>query len=152
MLEPGQTGTALAPKAGDVYFLKEVPEAFLHNRIQYIYDWSKDYEIEQLFSMTAVDDALYTTVGFDMVVIVEDVNGDTKVAKLCGYYTFNQHNDASQTEVIKATSFAGVPNGYVGVYDDGTAKFIPIDTSTQFVVTPCWTTLDGVKVLGTLLV
>ena len=77
----------------------------------------------------------YTTVGFDMVVIVEDVNGDTKVAKLCGYYTFNQHNDASQTEVIKATSFAGVPNGYVGVYDDGTAKFIPIDTSTQFVVT-----------------
>ena len=142
-------GTELAPKAGDVYFLKEVPEAFLHNRIQYIYDWSKDFEIEQLFSMTAVDDALYTTVGFDMVVIVEDVNGDTKVAKLCGSYTFNQHNDPKQTEVIKATSFAGVPNGYVGVYDDGAVKFIPIDTSTQFVVTPCWTTLDGVKVLGT---
>ena len=137
-------GTELAPKAGDVYFLKEVPEAYLHNRVQYVYDWSKDNEIEQLFTMTAVDDSLYTEVGFD-IVVTEDGH---EIARLCTTYTFKQRN-SDQTESIKTTDINNAPHGFVGVYDDGTKNIIPIQANTEFIVTPNWTTLDGVKVLGT---
>ena len=140
----GKMGTELDPNPGDVYFLKEVPEAYLHNRVQYVYDWSKDNEIEQLFTMTAVDDSLYTEFGFD-IVVTEDGH---EIARLCTTYTFKQRN-SDQTESIKTTDINNAPHGFVGVYDDGTKNIIPIQANTEFIVTPNWTTLDGVKVLGT---
>ena len=147
-VEAAGKGTELTPVNGDVYFLKEVPEAYLHNRVQYVYDRSKDYEIEQLFTMTAVDDSLYTSVGFNIVVTTKDY----EQAKLCSKYTFTQRGPGAETEIITAsnTYFANVPRGFVGVYDDGTNNVISIETGTKFTVTPTWTTLDGVDVLGAL--
>ena len=135
----GGIGTAMKPKAEFVYYLKEVPKAYLASRISYVYDWADDYKLVNLYLLTAVDDNYYSKVQFEVV-----VDNNPYAAKLVNSFAITQRN-SNQQYVNRATDFADVTRGYVG-YADVTSDLLKVGT---FTMKPQWVTLDGVTVDGT---
>ena len=129
-------GREMAPEAGKVYYLKEVQKTFLTSYIQYVYNWQKDYEIERLFLMTAIDDKLYQNVGFT-------IESSDYIGKMYTSYSFQIHGQTTKTTIKAAT--IGAPRGFVGVLE----KNDLIKAKSEFTMTPFWTTPDGIKTSGT---
>ena len=94
--------------------------------------------------MTVVDDKLYNEVFFNLEIAATS----KKTATLVGSFTFEQGNSTVKV-TTKPKDFAGVNRGWIGYADGGfavTEGFIA--PNTEFKITPCWTTKDGVTVTG----
>lgn len=144
-------GDDLTPKAGDIYYVKEVPEAYLTSYLQYIYNWKTDKKITNLYFVTTTDDTYYDSTWFTIKV------GEGKEVKLdnvqlASKFVINRETDAdgstvvTDTTVIATTVNSALSRGYVGVYDAGSTY---ITAGTTFTITPHWKTLDGITVDGT---
>ena len=138
-------GTDVVPQADDWFFLKEVPADYLKTKIYYVYDSTTGQptsgEIEELYFLTAIDDNCYTNLGFHII-------QTDKTAKLSARFTFSPKTGGT-SETIQATSFDSVVRGYVGSFRDNVNPVVAIQVNNQFSSTPFWTTLDGIKVMGT---
>ena len=140
----GQIGTAVQPVPGAYYFLKEVPEAYLKSRIQFVYDWAQNYKLQKMFLHTVVDDKLYSEIGFEIT------TSDRRVAKIVSSFKFTPANGGTVI-TTKPTDF-GVSRGFIGYIDytddlAGSDGFLK--ANVQFKVQPYWITPDGVTVYGT---
>ena len=131
-------GDQIKPQVNDVFYVKEVPEAYLCSRIQYVYDWADGNKLVNLYPLTATDDNYYQSVHFKIVVQNKDY-----AARLVNVFSVTQRNSTEKVS-SSATDFTNVTRGYLGYAD---ASEI-IKAGDQFTMTPYWITLDGVTVYG----
>ena len=133
-------GTAMTPKAGETYYLKEVPEEYFAPYMAVVYDTQTDpYDVKGLYLISATDDKNYREFG-----IVED-NYD-RIRDYTLAFTFQYSDGTGRRETITAKTAFGVPTGYLGVWN-------ATDNLTQnatfvyhaYVVTPDGVTVDGFK-------
>ena len=136
----GGIGTGMTPVKGQVYYLREVPEAFLGLRVQVIYDWNDNFNINNLFLITTVDNSVYSEAGFK-------VKTDDNKAAFYASYSIQSRNSESAT-VIKAKDINNI-GGYVGVWDGFDKLIKGAAANSEFTVTPYWITMDDVRVEDT---
>jgi len=133
-------GTNVTPVAGTVYYLKEVPQTYLQNKMVYVYHALHGDEIKGMYLLTVVDDSAYQSVYFNIDGVA---NSYETLARSFTLAVDDWGEDPSLT--YTAASFGtNLTNGYVAV------KMLDNDTYLQegksFVVTPAWKTMDGVDV------
>lgn len=136
-------GTAITPEVGKTYFLKEVPNTYLHPVTYVVYDTSDNNSIKKLYLMTATDDANYSKVGFNTTnttggIPERDIDGalyeEVKVSKVGEEYDTLTSNNVFNIDGCMAAS------------DDIAEKYV-IENGTYTEI-PYFVTLDGVKVTG----
>ena len=135
-------GFAMAPAANTVYYLKEVPTAYLQPYFHYTYS-KETFEIFDAWLISDIDDALYQQTGF---VIIEKNNE----AKVCTALTVKTTvSGGSSVQLKPETIFRskGVKSGYLSylqVLADGSPTLMQEgDQVVQYWVTP-----DGLIVTG----
>ena len=147
-------GNAFKPVAGQVYYLKEVPDEFLTTKYVYVYDTldgneTDGFKVKEFFLFTLVDDNLYSDIGFRMLQdsnSMKDVMASSITSKsgLSKSYTITRnvtdaHQGPAESITIDASVFAA-PGGYVASLKQDSL------INTSFAIVPTWTTKDGVKV------
>ena len=137
-------GSEIVPVAGNVYYPKEVPAKYLTSRIQYIFKWSKENKISDIYLLTVLDDKNYSEVGFEITA------DNTKIATLAGSFTFVQH-ETNQEITVKPADFTGVNRGFIGYANAEFEKMEDgfLNPDLAFTMTPYWITPDGEKITGT---
>lgn len=140
-----ENGTAMAPVAGTTYYLKEVPNTYLHPATYVVYDTIDDNNIKKLYLITATDDNNYDSVGFDMSLSagITDVDEITDLG-LVNQVTVNKEGQDNAYDVLTANRVFGLSSGYLAVSEKSTY----IVKNANYVEKPYWVTLDGVKVTG----
>ena len=137
-------GTALHPQGSAVYFLKEVPDYYLPNRVAYSVDNDNGKQIVQIYLLTAVDDNLYSDIGF--------FNGDYHVSKMSLSNTFTVTSKVDgeyQSFIISADQLNDeIKRGYIAMTPVTSIPDFTIEANKEFDITPTWTTLDGVEVVN----
>lgn len=146
-------GKTMRPVPGTVYYLKEVPEAYLAPKFQYVYDTAQNNNILNLFMLSVVDDSYYSKIGFKLA---ENVQNYTNAASsdsielrnmLVKSFTIEQKGQggASGKKVTTtASNFTSVSAGKVAVLQLDNH----IASNKMFTMLPSWETLDGVQVEG----
>ena len=144
-------GNQMIPTVGTVYYLKEVPEAYLAAKYIYTYDTLADNVIRDFYMLTLVDDNLYRDVGFRTnpgAQTVDEASAAGLISRqsLTGYFSITQQgsSDGSTppvTATVDASSF-GLSSGFVAFRKDSAL----VTPSGSFTLMPGWTTLDGVDV------
>ena len=90
----------MRPVAGNVYYLKEVPDDYLANQFWYVYDnltnelgadgqplkddqgnYIKTKLLQNLYFLSVVDDTLYKTIGYKIIDLVNENPGDDSMAE-----------------------------------------------------------------------
>ncbi len=135
-------GFAMAPVANTVYYLKEVPTAYLQPYFHYTYS-KETFDIFDGWLLSAIDDCLYQETGF--VIVSEDDE-----ASVCSTLTVKTANTGGSTVLLKPESIfrsKGVQSGYLSylqVLKDGSPTMMQEgDRVLQYWVTP-----DGLIVTG----
>lgn len=132
----GADGSALEPVGEKVYYLREIPEAFLGLRAQVVYNRDNNNHIDDLYLITTVDNNIYQEAGFKV----------TKDNKASLYASFSlQSKYSSDVTKIKAETLNGI-GGYVGVWEATTDLMTNADDNSEFSVLPYWITVDGIRV------
>ena len=153
-------GSELTAKKGYVYYLKEVPDTYLHAKFAFIYNVKVMEEnpepgtegagnIEHIYLLTAADDALYSKVGFRTVAEQHNADAAYAIAEvtkgiLTPKFVVIQREctalgiDEKPTEITADSAFK--LNGYLCVLqcDELIAQ--------DFTMLPSWETLDGVVI------
>lgn len=137
-----EIGTAMTPEAGETYFLKEVPNTYLHPATYVVYDTHANNQIVDLYLLTATDDANYSSVGFDVTGTAvtnspEDVSGTL-------YAQVEVERNGTHYETLEALDKFGV-SGYLALSE---TKDSYIKANQNYTQIPYFVTLDGVKVTG----
>ncbi len=169
-----ELGTELAPTAGMVYYLKEVPTSFLPNRLVYVkadkntqlYDGRpiEEGKLTSLYLLTAVDDMNYSANGFmvgtahtDQNVSTPDANSgpaDT-VSRVFTIFvkngeTYSYNANALNPSIVVPEGMNPNLVGFVAAkhldYDWIQAHRGQTTDTATFYLKPYWTTLDGVTV------
>lgn len=146
-------GDSLKPEVGTVYYLKEVPADYLPSRLVTVRYTGEHDGVDQgnepfsdLFLLTAVDDTLYSDVGF-LYGTAKDPN------TLASYTTFSNafnvvykddKGDLQQTSYDAAALNSKLQRGYVAAYRVD-VKSVTGEDKAAFIL-PAWTTFDGYTV------
>lgn len=148
-----QAGTTMVPEKNTVYYLKEVPEAYLTPATYVVYD-ERDVvdecmQIIKLYQLTATDDDNYREVGFDIV-------SSAGIGQKDGYradYYWGEQIDVTKNGAAYATLTADkIVTGHTGLI---AARNVTesTETSPSYIVknayyreTPYHITPDNVKV------
>ena len=137
-------GTELVPVADEVYYLKEVPAAYLSNNMKYIYTLETGV-VTDIYLLTTVDDNLYKEVRFN--VEIEDSKTAKKVT-LVNKVAIQQRGlagDAGTVTYYTAEKVnSGITRGYIGYVKNNAI----ISGGNVITLTPSWITLDGVEIGG----
>ncbi len=158
-------GETMKPKADTIYYLKEVPDTYLHSKYAFVYTTDGvtvpnpepgtdgALKLDQFYYLTAVDDTAYKSVGFrtgnDYTAAAALTSWENS-ATLTPKFTIIQKecaalNIPARTVTITPTSFTGLTRGYVGVLRDDSV----VATAGTRTMLPSWLTLDGVVVGST---
>ena len=132
-----ENGEAMVPQSGYVYYLKEVPTAYLMPYTHYTY-FKADKKLGTMWAITGTDDLCYTKVGFK-------VKTDDKPAVMLESMTIQAQNNSSSVVTLTAAKVykaKGVLDGYLGYAD--ITDYIGNETLIQ----QYWTTKDGITVFG----
>lgn len=139
-----ESGLTLTPEAGDVYYLKEVDDAYLQPKILHVYNWYYGYKVTQVHMVTAIDDTNYQHVGF----IVGGENSaeavksdDTVYEKIDVDYADGRHVEKNLDDFFSDLQGNGLLHmqRYSG----------EIAANGSFAFTPFFVTMDSVRVTGT---
>lgn len=135
-------GFAMAPVANAVYYLKEVPTAYLQPYFHYTYS-KETFDLFDGWLISAIDDCLYQETGFVIVSKNEE-------ARVCSTLTV-QNKIGGASVLLKPENIfrsKGVKSGYLSylwVLEDGVLTMMDEgDRILQY-----WITLDGLIVTGT---
>ncbi len=155
-------GKTMKPVADTIYYLKEVPDTYLHSKYAFVYttDGVTDpnpepgtagaLKLDQFYFLTAVDDTCYKSVGFrtgnDYTAAAALTSWENS-ATLTPKFTIIQKECVplgipARTVTITPTSFTGLTRGYVGVLRDDKV----VANAGSKTMLPSWLTLDGVVV------
>ena len=136
-------GSALAPEAQTVYYLKEVPVSYLRNYHQITYVKTTK-ALTGLYLISAVDDTNYDSAGFILK------TNDDKPANVVQTFTFTNTATGKSLTLTANTVFNNVGieftgDGLLGYWDaTGSDYYAP----GSFTVLPYWVTPDGIRVTG----
>ena len=135
-------GTAMKPELNQVYYLKEVPVAYLQPYTYYTY-YKADNKIANMWAISDLDDLNYADAGF--YIIDEQKNATSVVSSL------SIKADHSKTAVtLNAFKLFntkhGVKDGFLSYW-----KFTDDLVGSQVTVKQYWVTPDGIEVLGTMM-
>ncbi|GEM_PF-6823714 len=137
-------GTAMKPKAGVTYYIKEVPTYYLRNYHQIIY-MKTDGKLTGLYLLSALDDLNYNETGFTL----QSTDGkEATVVK-----TFTVRNSSGNTITLKANTIFkslgitgdGSENDYLSYWNATGSEYYAPGT---FTVLPYWITPDGISING----
>ncbi len=137
-------GTAMKPKAGVTYYIKEVPTYYLRNYHQIIY-MKTDGKLTGLYLLSALDDLNYNEAGFTLQ------SEDGKQATVVQTFTVTSSTGNALTlkanTVFKSRGITGEgsENEYLTYWNvTGSEYFAP----GTFTVLPYWITPDGITTDG----
>ena len=142
-------GTAMNPETDEVYYLKEVPAAYILPYTQYTYT-KADKVIRNMWFISATDDLCYGEAGFYVETI--DAQGRQEATFVD---TLTVTTTGSTTTVTlspksvfgnKGGTGKGVQTGYL-TYWDASEK---IKENATSIFTPYWLTKDGMHICGTM--
>ena len=127
-------GEDMAPVAGQVYYLKEVPDTYLNEKIYNKQKTNDDFAVTSVSAIANVDDKNYSEYGFYF-------NGaKNKVASLAS--TFTETNNGKTTKHTGKTLFGTANTGYLVIK----AFTSSIKKNGVYTVKPYWVTPDGIEV------
>ena len=151
----GGIGTAMTPRPGVVYYLKEVPNGYIRPYIHFTYDDRDPAKpLKKLYVITAADDVNYSLVGYilgdattgtaatsrSLAVTIKKPDG-TIDATLTAKSVFKAEQMAKYTDKDGSNPVA-LSRGYLHITE------FTSSIGTEFTFQPCWNTLDGVLVKG----
>lgn len=141
-----ESGLTLTPEAGDVYYLKEVDDAYLQPKIYYVYSTYYGNALRRLYLVTALDDMNYQQVGF---IVNSTDNREQAVNDTNVYETVTEVRAEGQQRILPLSHFFGETpaTGYLNIqqyldYEDDNMA------NQTFTMQPYFVTMDSVKVTG----
>lgn len=160
----GETGLSFAPKAGETYYIWEVPNAYLIPKVLYgnghYEDTGYQMDVVGLYMVSAIDRSNYAEVGFYLDDVrtkaaqttytdIVDNREETKIVTVSGSVAFSNVSITKKdttTDVYTASSLVPADKyGYMLCY--GVSKESKWQTAGEsFTYYPYWVTLDGVEV------
>ena len=161
----GETGLSFAPKAGETYYIWEVPNAYLIPKALIGWEHNQDNKLDVIafYMMAGIDREYYAGVGFtvngeDMLssqnTLIDystgDNQGSTKVVSLtpgqsAGFQSVELKRKDGNTQTYTVTNVVpGYDKGFIACY--GLAQAVWKNANVTTTYTPYWITLDGVKV------
>lgn len=145
-------GTALHPVAGKVYYLKEVPAAYLPARMIAVHETGNNQgadvntgTISAIYLLTAVDDVSYRSYGFLKGETLNPTGMPQKstISKKFKVY----YKDKNGNVQLKNTYTAHDLNNGIGENDGYVVSYqVPVEKGKSAFILPTWITLDGVTV------
>ena len=135
----------MKPVAGETYFLKEVPNTYLHPATYVVYDTHDSNQIVDLYLLTATDDANYSSVGFDVTGTAANEIVTLTTDSLYDTVEVNKEGLTDPYDTLTAHDVFGVPDGLLALSEP---KAEYIQANANYVEAPYFVTLDGVKVTG----
>lgn len=138
-------GTKMKPKAGETYYIKEVPTCYLRNYHQINY-LKATGALTALYLISAVDDLNYSETGF---ILQTDDNQTATVVSSMTY----KNTATGKSVTLKANTVfkslgitgTGSEKDYLTYWDATSSKYFAIGS---FTVLPYWVTPDGITVNG----
>lgn len=160
----GETGLSFAPKAGETYYIWEVPNTYLIPKVLYgnghYEDTGYQMDVVGLYMVSAIDRSNYAEVGFYLDDVrtkaaqttytdIVDNREETKIVTVSGSVAFSNVSITKKdttTDVYTASSLVPADKyGYMLCY--GVSKESKWQTAGEsFTYYPYWVTLDGVEV------
>ena len=161
----GETGLSFAPKAGETYYIWEVPNAYLIPKALVGWEHNQDNKLDVIafYMMAGIDREYYAGVGFtvngedklsNQNTLIDystgDNQGKTKVVSLtpgqsAGFQSVELKRKDGNTQTYTVTNVVpGYDKGFIACYGLAQADWKNTDVTTTY--TPYWITLDGVKV------
>lgn len=161
----GETGLSFAPKAGETYYIWEVPSAYLVPKTLAGWEHNQNNQLDVIafYMMAGIDREYYAGVGFtvngkdklsNQNTLIDystgDNQGDTKVVSLtqgqsAGFQSVELKRKDGNTQTYTVTNVVpGYDKGFIACYGLAQADWKSTDVTTTY--TPYWITLDGVKV------
>lgn len=161
----GETGLSFAPKAGETYYIWEVPNAYLIPKALVGWEHNQDNKLDVIafYMMAGIDREYYAGVGFtvngkdnlsNQNTLIDystgDNQGKTKVVSLpqgqsSGFQSVELKRKDGNTQTYTVTNVVpGYDKGFIACYGLAQADWKNTDVTTTY--TPYWITLDGVKV------
>ncbi len=161
----GETGLSFAPKAGETYYIWEVPNAYLIPKALVGWEHNQDNKLDVIafYMMAGIDREYYAGVGFtvngkdnlsNQNTLIDystgDNQGKTKVVSLpqgqsSGFQSVELKRKDGNTQTYTVMNVVpGYDKGFIACYGLAQADWKNTDVTTTY--TPYWITLDGVKV------
>lgn len=161
----GETGLSFTPKAGETYYIWEVPNAYLVPKTLAGWEHNQDNKLDVIafYMMAGIDREYYAGVGFtvngedklsNQNTLIDystgDNQGSTKVVSLtpgqsAGFQSVELKRKDGNTQTYTVTNVVpGYNKGFIACYGLAQADWKIPDRATTY--TPYWITLDGVKV------
>ena len=161
----GETGLNFAPKAGETYYIWEVPSAYLIPKALVGWEHNQDNKLDVIafYMMAGIDREYYAGVGFTVKgkdnlsnqnTLIDystgDNQGKTKVVSLpqgqsSGFQSVELKRKDGNTQTYTVTNVVpGYDKGFIACY--GLAQAVWKNANVTTTYTPYWITLDGVKV------
>lgn len=157
----GETGLSFAPKAGETYYIWEVPNAYLIPNALVGWEHNQDNKLDVIafYMMAGIDREYYAGVGFTVNdvdklssqnTLIDYSTGNTKVVNLtlgqsAGFQSVELKRKDGNTQTYTVTNVVpGYNKGFIACY--GLAQAVWKNTNVTTTYTPYWITLDGVKV------
>lgn len=154
--DKGENGLSFTPKAGETYYVKEVPNNYLTPKSVCVWKHvnATNVNVTNFYVLTAVDSLKYQKVGFDVtnstkrtdapiLDIGASAAGDNANNKVYSSVVAEFFNGSS--EKITINNFK-VSSGYFACHEVPSDYWQ--DAGDQITFHPYWVTLDGVKVSG----
>lgn len=157
----GETGLSFAPKAGQTYYIWEVPSAYLVPKALVGWEHNQENKLDVIafYMMAGIDREYYAGVGFTVNdvdklssqnTLIDYSTGNTKVVNLtlgqsAGFQSVELKRKDGNTQTYTVTNVVpGYNKGFIACYGLAQAVWKNTDVTTTY--TPYWITLDGVKV------
>lgn len=157
----GETGLSFAPKAGETYYIWEVPSAYLVPKALVGWEHNQENKLDVIafYMMAGIDREYYAGVGFTVNdvdklssqnTLIDYSTGNTKVVNLtlgqsAGFQSVELKRKDGNTQTYTVTNVVpGYNKGFIACY--GLAQAVWKNTNVTTTYTPYWITLDGVKV------
>ncbi|MBR4194327.1 MAG: S-layer homology domain-containing protein [Oscillospiraceae bacterium] len=138
--EEADIGTNLSPQGSVVYYLKEVPDSYLQNKIVYIRDYHNKNKIIDIYLLNVIDDVGYSYLGYELD------GTDIPRTELTVASTFTvKTKDWGSLTITAHDMNTKLSNGYLIIKQLGADAVAAYNNGT-FAVDPKWKTLDGVEV------
>ena len=141
-------GETMIPTAGQIYYLKEVPEVYLSSKYYFTYKNGETGDlstatIQGLYMVAVVDDNYYSKIGFnvDNLGSVDDYVFYKGALSTSFKIKSTATGSVTTSITVNAETFREGLNGYVS-----TVTWKESSMGREFNSLPTWTTLDGVEV------
>ena len=144
-LKDNTCGLELHPQADEIYYVKEVDDAYLQPKTYSIYNTYYGKQVKKVYMATAIDDTNYQYVGF---VVGETDQEEAVSAENAVYQQVEVTRDGQPYQTLTPASFfkgTAAAEGWLHLQ----AYTGEIAAGEEFVFTPFFVTPDGVKVTGT---